>query len=123
MSDDEVIDRLQQVLDSTLLPLLEQRDGAARLLERLPVIYPPEAFGPDYNTAQEAWHLAGVFYTARNRHFEALSIYSALYRQMLLAQLRGRIHKGTPLVRIDRGQQLTIGVCRSRQAILDANTL
>ena len=71
MSDDKVTDRLQQILDSTLLPLLDQRDGAARLIERLPTVYPPEAFGPDYNAAQEAWHLTGFFYTVRKNILSA----------------------------------------------------
>jgi hypothetical protein len=119
VSDDQVRDRLQQILDSSLLPLLEQRDGAARLLESLPRVYPPEVFAPDYNTPQEAWHLTGFFYTVRNRHFEALSIYSALYRQMLLAQSRGRIHKGTPLVRIaDSYSQLGYAVHAKRYLML-----
>jgi len=100
MNADEVRDGLQPILDSSLLPLLEQRDGAARLLESLPRVYPPEAFGADDKTALDPWHLTGLFYTVQNRHFEALSIYSALYRQMLLAQSLSRIHKGTPLVRI-----------------------
>ena len=109
----------RQILDSGLLPLLEQRDGPARLLESLPRVYPPEAFGLDNNTAQEAWHLTGFFYTLRNRHFEALSIYSALYRQMLLAQSRGRIHKGTPLVRIaDSYSQLGYAVHAKRYLML-----
>lgn len=100
MSDDQLRDRLEQILDSTLRPLLDQRDGPARLLERLPILYPPDAVGPDYNTAQQAWDLTGLFYAARGRHFEALSLHTALYHQMLRAQTRGRIHKGTPLVRL-----------------------
>ena len=70
MSDDQLRDRLNEIIDSTLRPLLDQRDGPARLLERLPIIYPPDAVGPDYNTAQEAWDLTGLFYAARGRYFE-----------------------------------------------------
>jgi hypothetical protein len=100
VSDDAVRDRLTQILDPTLLPLLEQRDGPARLLERLPIVYPPNAVGPDYNAAQEAWDLTGVLYSTRGRHFEAMSLYTSLYYQMLRSQTAGRIHKGTPLVRL-----------------------
>lgn len=95
---DEIAWELRQKLEPALLPLLDKRDGAARLAQTLPDIYSPEKIVNGTNECR-AWELAGLYYLNRRRSHEALPIFAALYDHMLLGQGNGkRIHKGMPLV-------------------------
>ncbi len=93
------MDELKRKLPCKLLPLLNQRDGAARLLEKLPDTFPPEIIATTPNE-QRAWELTGLYYFQKKRFHEALPIFAALYYHMLAAKNKNseHIHKGMPLV-------------------------
>ena len=82
-----------------LLRLVQERDGAARLLEDLPKRFSPEEISNEGNQ-QRSWELVGLVYLNAQRWQEALLIFRLLYRHMLAAQKNsGRwVHKGMPLV-------------------------
>jgi hypothetical protein len=90
---------LEEKLPGELLPLLQQRDGAAILLKKLPEIFPPESV-TSATDEQRAWELTGLYYLSHRRFYEALPIFAALYDHMLAAQENNgeRIHKGMPLI-------------------------
>lgn len=92
------LEELRQKLPKDLLPLLNRRDGAALLLEKLPQTFSPEAVAT-LTDEQRAWELTGLYYKNQGRFHEALPIFTALYGHMLIAQERTskRSHKGTPL--------------------------
>jgi hypothetical protein len=77
--------------------LLDQRDGAFRVVEMLRSCVDPSEDGQG-----QVWDNCARFYVAQGRLFEALMIYRAMYSK--LTQLQGdycqRKHKGTPLVRV-----------------------
>lgn len=103
-----------------LLQLLDQRDGAALLIPKL-------AASTDPKSQEHVWDLCAQFYSSANRHHEALSIYCALYAELLKLQEAidpkfadgARIHKGTPLVRIaDEHAYLRHAVLSKRYVML-----
>jgi len=96
---DPVRTDLEHRLPPELLPYLDQRDGAANLLKKLPQVFSPETIASE-SDQQRTWELTGLFYRNRQQFYEALAIFSALYVQMLIAQERNdeRVHKGMPLV-------------------------
>src|SRR5467141_1613745 len=82
---------------TTLLDLLELRDGAAKLTLELPkFISPSEVAAP--TQLQRVWELCGLYFLNNNRAHEALPIFYGLYDQMLQSQEVERVHKGMPLV-------------------------
>jgi hypothetical protein len=87
--------QLLKDVPAELCALLEQRDGAALVVPRL-------GTGVHPVSQENVWHACALFYTAQNRHYEALAIYYALYDKLIELQERDntRLHKGTPLVRI-----------------------
>ena len=92
-------------LNPELVDALDKPDAAAQLLRILPGKYPPEQIATP--RSNRAWELAALCLLGSNRVHEALSLFWALYEQMLAAQsTAGRIHKGVPLV--------WIGECFSR---------
>ena len=95
---DEITRELSEKLEPGLLPLLDKRDGAARLTQDLPNVYSPEKI-IDGSKECRAWELAGLYYLNRGRPYEALPLFTALYDHMLAGQGNGRrVHKGMPLV-------------------------
>lgn len=79
--------------------LLDQRDGAFRLVKLLEASIDPS------ETAQGqcgVWDNCARFYALQGRFHEALLIYVAMYAKLMDMQKRQdeRKHKGTPLVRI-----------------------
>src|SRR2546426_3024510 len=99
------LDELRPLLPDDLFRLLTVRDGAAALAERLPTCFNPAAIGllpagAHTTPARRAWELVGFSYLGQSRYFEALPIFDALYKHMLLYQQQAgaRIHKGMPLV-------------------------
>ncbi len=81
------------------LELLSHRNGAATLAEELPKKFLPEQIS-EANEEQRIWELIGLYYLNRQRYWEAILIFTALYEHMLEVQLKGRVwvHKGMPLV-------------------------
>ncbi len=102
-SENPILDEIKQKLSDKqkkkLLPLFNQRDGAARLARTLPKVYLPKKIIEGSDECR-AWELAGVFYLNQGRPYEAIPIFLALYDHMLVGQRLGkrRIHKGLPLV-------------------------
>jgi len=94
----EIVSELEKKADRSLLPLLQVRDGAARMLEALPQIYSTNLL-VDPSRGQRVWELFGLFFLNQGRYHEALSIFTALYHHLLIAQdAAGHLHKGMPLV-------------------------
>jgi hypothetical protein len=102
MSDNRITLRdLLIELPRDLARLLHERDGAARLVKRLPEHFSPEELRGGCR-GRRLWELVGLYYQNLQppRHRDALSIFSGLYDHMLLAQEQTgeRIEKGMPLV-------------------------
>jgi hypothetical protein len=93
------IEELKHKLPEDMVPFLEQNDGAARFLDRLPKAFPPEAVSTPTDQ-QRAWELTGLYYLNNNRPYEALPIFSSLYDHILAAQeeKNRQFHKGMPIV-------------------------
>jgi len=89
---------LVEKLPAKSLLLLYDRDGPAKFAEHLPSIFKPNEVAEQSN-AQRAWELVGLYYLNQKRLYEALSIFSLLYDQILLTQeTEGNwYHKGMPL--------------------------
>lgn len=106
-------------LDADLVPALEERDAAARLIKQLHEKYTPQQAAT--YPGDRTWELAGNYFLVSRRVHEALGIFWGLYEQMLRAQLKlsKRIHKGMPLVWIsDCFQQLDFPVHAKRYLML-----
>jgi len=94
---------LDKILAAQLVPLLDQRDGAAKLVQELPRIYSASVVSisqPPPGGAQRAWELCGLYFFNQGRFNDALPIFERLYLHMLEWQdLTGkRCHKAMPLV-------------------------
>lgn len=98
--EDGVVTALQQLLPTELVTQLEERDGAAILAEELPNTFTASEVVSATSEASRAWELVGIYYLQRNRFFEAISVFSGLYYQLLAAQAeQDKWHqKGMPLV-------------------------
>jgi hypothetical protein len=83
---------------SHLVPLLNQRDGAAEITAGLKTIFEPEEIAIE-NIFQRTWAFFGNHYRTQGRFNEAIPIYVELYNQMQEAQNKTkiRVHKGMPL--------------------------
>lgn len=119
----EWVRKLEENVPRRLVELLEKRDGCACLLEELPKEFPPDKFASDENfeQAQRKWELCGLHYFNNRRYHEALSVFGALYDNILSAQSQGEkwINKGTPLVWIsDCYLHLRYPVLRKRYLML-----
>jgi hypothetical protein len=97
--EDECITELRG-LDHSILPLLEERDAASKLLTALPIriTMRPGLGESDWRV----WELVSVIFLRQGRLHEAAALLWALYENMLEAQrlLSSRLHKGMPLVRL-----------------------
>jgi hypothetical protein len=98
-SSHKVAKQLEEKLPFELFSTLKERDGAARLLKKLPEAFPPENIAVK-SSEQRAWELTGVFFKNQGRFHQALPIFAALYDHMLAAQEQTtqRCHKGMPLI-------------------------
>lgn len=103
------LDELKKELPPEMAPLLDQRDGAARLVHELPRHFSPQELRRG-RRGRRLWELVGIHYRNVKRHYEALSIFAGLYDRMLVAQEQTgeRVHKGMPLVWM-RDSYLAIG--------------
>jgi hypothetical protein len=94
-----LVEELERTADPAVLPLIQARDAAARLVEALPRIYSPNRLVAPSGQARRAWELSGLFFFSQGRYHEALSLFTALYYAVLRARDEaGRLHKGMPLV-------------------------
>jgi hypothetical protein len=98
-SDPRSWELIEQYLDKNLWPALYSRSVAAILAQKLPEQFTPEKILKNEDIIS-CWERLGNFFKNQNRFFEALSIYFALYYQLILTQKKtGQcIHKGMPLV-------------------------
>jgi len=84
---------------------MEQRDGAAQLVQLLPQRYSCEdvaksTLSPGPGSAHNAWESCGGIYLLNGRVHEAIAVFQALYGHLLDYQQKTgeRAHKGSPLV-------------------------
>src|SRR5262245_31788444 len=94
---------LERLLAAQLVPVLDQRDGAAKLVQELPHIYSPSDVStsqPPQGGPKRAWELCGLYFLNQGRINDAVPLFERLYLHMLEWQdLTGnRCHKGMPLV-------------------------
>ena len=94
---------LEKILAAQLVPLLDQRDGAVKLVQELPRIYSASDVSipqPPQGGAQRAWELCGLYFLNQGRLNDTLPLFERLYFHMLEWQdLEGkRCHKAMPLV-------------------------
>jgi len=99
LSDPYSWDLIEKYLDRSLWPQLYSRSGAAVLAFRLPEIFNPSKIIKNQEISV-CWERIGNLFKNQGRFHEALSIYFALYYQLLEVQKKtGKfISKGTPLV-------------------------
>ena len=100
--------------------LLEQRDGAPKLIARLKEAYPLQRVAKP-GAEQRASECTALFHRDTNRLHQAIQIMAALYEQLLAYQIEAdeRIHKGMPLVWLrDFRRQLGHLVTAKRYAML-----
>ena len=85
-------------IDPKLPALLDQRDSGPRVITQLSFRFPAATFFAD-GKAQRAWEVCGLYYLSRQRVYEALAVFRALYRAQVLAQDdKLYLHKATALV-------------------------
>ena len=97
-SPQDVLGHLKSGLPPQWSGLLDQRDGAYRVVKVL-----RQSIDPTETTEGQLWDDCARFYTVQGRFHEALVIYHrAMYSKLVDMQgsLGERKHKGTPLVRI-----------------------
>jgi len=80
---DEVEAELVKVCPQ-LLPLVQERNSAALLLEDLPLRFPVREISEEGGRPQRAWELAALMHLNRRRPYEALAIFWSLYQHMLV---------------------------------------
>ncbi len=82
-----------------LRALLEQQDGAAKLVRRLPRSISPREAATSADL-QRRWELCGLYYLNRGRFHEAIAVFHGLYDHLLAYQDENRkqTHKGMPLL-------------------------
>ena len=99
LAEDQFSSELQEKVPPELLPLLERRDGAGELILQLPQIIQSSDVATE-SKLQRAWELCGLHFFNQRRFHEAITIFQALYEQMLKHQQETgeRVHKGMPLV-------------------------
>jgi hypothetical protein len=95
----------EQVIPDDLVALIQQRDGAARLLKVLPQRFScadvaDTTLRPGPGSAHNAWESCGYTYLASGRVHEAIAVFQGLYDHLLTYQEQTgkRAHKGSPLV-------------------------
>ena len=99
LSDAMSWELIEKRLDSSLWPQLYSRSGAAVLAQRLPQEFTIEKIIANKDLIV-CWERLGNFFKNQGRLYEALSLYFALYYQLISVQEKSGqyIHKGIPLV-------------------------
>jgi hypothetical protein len=105
MTNDPLGLTVERVVPADLLPLLEQRDGAAKLLKLLPTRYDYDAVAASTlrqgsDSPHHVWESCGFAYKSQKRLHEAIAIFEALYEHLQSYQVATdkRAHKGAPLI-------------------------
>jgi hypothetical protein len=90
---------LSKEIPSEFWPLLEQTDGAPKVILKLKEEFLPNEIAIG-GKEQRAWECMALFYRDTRRLHQAIQTIAALYDQMLAYQeiTKKRIHKGMPLV-------------------------
>lgn len=94
---EDSITALKRQLPADVAILVDKRDGPEQLVPLL-----RDNYDPTPGNQEQIWDLSALAYSIQLRHYEALSIYYAMYQKQMEVQTANgvRIHKGTPLVRI-----------------------
>jgi hypothetical protein len=96
-------EEIERLTMSKLTGILDQRDGAAKLVQELPRAYSPadvSTLQPAGGGPQRAWELCGLYFLNQGRFNDALPLFERLYLHMLewQEQAADRCHKAMPLV-------------------------
>lgn len=93
------LEEIKNGLPDEYTRLLDQRDGALRLLTILRQTIDPRE---TQDGQSGIWDKCARYYTLQARFYEAFSIYYAMYAKLMdmQEQLGTRLHKGIPLVRV-----------------------
>lgn len=91
---------LKKLADPAWVLLLDNPGGAAILADQLPSTFPAEKVSEDGTRERKVWEWIGLYYRAHQRWYDAIAIYSAMYRHISQHQVStaNRINKGMPLV-------------------------
>jgi hypothetical protein len=91
---------LKRLADPTWVLLLDNPGGAAILAAQLPSTFSAEKVALDGTDERHVWEWIGLYYRTHQRWYDAIAIYSAMYKHFSQHQLDtgDRIHKGMPLV-------------------------
>lgn len=94
---EDILAMIKNAIPSHCAKLLDQRDGAFRVVEML-----RHSVDPSEEREGQVWDSCARFYAVQSRLYEALMIYRAMYSKLLELQEKDqhRKHKGTPLVRV-----------------------
>ncbi len=86
-------------LPEDMWSFLLDRASAEKFVQSLPDRFSAEMIASDLS-AQECWEKVGNFHKNQGRYHDALSIYHALYNQLLAAQEKTKkwLNKATPLI-------------------------
>lgn len=111
---------LNKEIPEEFWPLLEQRDGAPKLVAKLKEMHLPKTVACP-GSEQRTWECIALFYRDTGRLHQAIQIISALYEQMIAYQIEAdtETHKGMPLVWLrDFHRALNHPVTAKRYAML-----
>jgi hypothetical protein len=91
---------LKKHADPGWLLLLDNPGGAVILADKLPSAFPAERVSEDGTIERQVWEWIGLYYRTQNRWYDAIAIYSVMYRHFSQYQIDTgkRTHKGMPLV-------------------------
>ena len=80
-------------------PLMEERDGAPKIVNKLKELYPPDVVSR-VGEQQNTWQYIALFYRDTNRLHQAIQVISNLYYHMITFQIQSntQTHKGMPLI-------------------------
>jgi len=91
---------LKKLADPAWVLLLDNPGGAAILADQLPSTFPAERVSEGGTRERRVWEWIGLYYRAHQRWYDAIAIYSAMYRHFSQHQIDTghRTNKGMPLV-------------------------
>jgi hypothetical protein len=91
---------LKKLADPAWILLLDNPGGAAILAAELPAALSAEKVAQDGTDERRVWEWIGLYYRSRQRWYDAIAVYLAMYQHFSQHQLESgtRIHKGMPLV-------------------------
>lgn len=116
-------EEIRKIVPKVFLDIIKKRDGSFEIVAKLKSDFQPSQIvtNPTANKEQRIWELIGLHYKANRRYFESISIFKALYEQMLQWQVDNAkwVHKGMPLVWIsDIFSEMGLAVLSKRYLML-----